>query len=436
LVPATDFLAAVFSKSDDFGRHASQVSARYDLVIVNARLRGHGRTRCIGISRGTIAYVGDESLDGDIVLDAEGNLVTESFVDPHLHLCKVYTLDMLGDRALREYTSPAMRGARTAIELASEIKESYDESWIYTNARRAVRDGIRNGVTHIQAFADTDTKARLEAIKALLRLRGEFSNVVDIKVVAFPQDGIVRDPGAADYVRQALEMGADVVGGIPWIEPTQEDARRHIDQMLDLAVEFDKPVAMLVDDAGDPELRTTEMLAAAAIDLGLAGRVTACHARAMNTYPEDYFGRLVTLLDEARMGFVTDPHTGSLCTRALALDGHGITVALGQDDILDAYYPFGQHNMLEVAFLASHILGASTREDMERLLDMVTTRAADVAWITQHRLQVGAPANLVVLNGRDAREVLTRHLPPRLVVSNGEVVATTSMETAFGETVP
>ena len=411
--------------------------SRYDLVIVNARLRGpDDRARCISISHGAIAHIGDNRADGDAVLDAEGNLVTESFVDPHLHLCKVYTLDMLGDRALRAYTSPAMAGARTAIELASEVKDDYDESWIYPNAHRAVREGLRNGVTHIQAFADTDTKARLEAIKALLRLRGEFSNVVDIKVVAFPQDGIVRDPGAADYVRAALELGADVVGGIPWIETTQEDARRHIDQMLDLAVEFDKRVAMLVDDAGDPELRTTEMLAAAAIERGLVGRVTACHARAMNAYPEDYFDRLITLLAKARMGFVTDPHTGSLCTRVLALDRHGIAVALGQDDILDAYYPFGQHNMLEVAFLASHILGASTREDMERLLDMVTTRAAHVAGIPRHRLEIGAAANLVVLNGRDAREVLTRHLPPLYVVSNGEIVATTSVQTAFGEAVP
>jgi cytosine/creatinine deaminase len=413
------------------------MSGRCDLVIVNARLRGEDRgARCVGISQGTIAYIGHDSPGGNAVLDAEGNLVTESFVDPHLHLCKVYTLDMVGDRALSAYTSPAMTGARTAIELASEVKDSYEESWIYVNARRAVRDGIRNGVTHIQAFADTDTRARLEAIKALLRLRREFSNVVDIKVVAFPQDGIVKDPGAADYMRTALEMGADVVGGIPWIERTQQDARSHIDQMLDLAVEFDRPVAMLVDDAGDPELRTTEMLAAAAIERGLVGRVTACHARAMNAYPDDYFGRLVTLLARARMGFVTDPHTGSLCTRALALDRHGITVALGQDDILDAYYPFGQHNMLEVAFLASHILGASTREDMERLLDMVTTRAAIVAGFAKHRLTTGAAANLVVLNGRDAREVLTRHLPPRFVVSNGEVVATTSVKTVFGEAVP
>ncbi|MDQ4027042.1 MAG: amidohydrolase family protein, partial [Actinomycetota bacterium] len=109
---------------------------------------------------------------------------------------------------------------------------------------------------------------------------------------------------------------------------------------------------------------------------------------------------------------------------------------LGQDDILDAYYPFGQHNMLEVAFLASHILGASTREDMERLLDMITTQAAIVAGFAKHRLTTGAAANLVVLNGRDAREVLTRHLPPRFVVRNGEVVATTSVKTAFGEVVP
>jgi cytosine deaminase len=412
------------------------VTDLFDLAIVNARLRRRDGATSIGITGGLIRYIGEDPLGARSVVDAGGDLVTESFVDPHLHLCKVYTLDMLGDGALSAYTTPTMSGARRAIDLASAVKDAYDERWIYTNAERAVRAGILHGVTHLQAFADTDTRARLEAVKALLRLRNDLSNLVDIKVVAFPQDGVVRDPGAAGYVKAALDMGADVVGGIPWIEPTEDDRRTHIDQMLDLAVEFGKPVAMLVDDAGDPNLRTTEMLATAALERGLAGRVTACHARAMSAYPDDYFCNLVPLLREARMRFVTDPHTGSLSTRALDLARHGIPVALGQDDILDAYYPFGQHNMLEVAFLASHLLRASTHEDVEKLLDMVTTGAAVVAGVDGHRLEVGAPANLVVLHGSDAREALTRHLPPRCVVRNGVVVATTSVDSRLGDVLP
>jgi cytosine deaminase len=242
-------------------------------------------------------------------------------------------------------------------------------------------------------------------------------------VVAFPQDGVVRDPGAADYVRRAMEMGADIVGGIPWIEFSDADARKHITEMLDLAVEFDRDVAMLVDDAGDPNLRTTEMLAREALQRGWEGRVTACHARAMATYPEHYFVEVAHLANKAGMGFVTDPHTGSLCLRALELAEFGIPVALGQDDIADAYYPFGQHDMLEVAFLASHILRASTFADIDMLFDMITTRAADVLHLEHHRLRLGGSADLVILDGTNTLEVLTRHRPPRCVISNGEVVA-------------
>jgi cytosine deaminase len=403
-----------------------------DLVIANAHLLGGSEApHFIGIEGSKISSIQSEALSAPRVIDAEGNLLTESFVNPHLHLCKVHTLDMVGENALMEYTSERMEGAARAITIASSVKDHYEEGWIYENARRAVFDGITHGVTHLQAFADTDTRARLEGVGALLRVRDELRFVVDMKVVAFPQEGVVRDPGAADLVRRAVEMGADVVGGIPWIEESAEDAQRHIDAMLDIAVEFDRPVAMLVDDAGDAKLRTTEQLASSALARGLIDRVTCCHARAMSAYADDYFLKLTDLLAEARVTFVTDPHTGSLCTRAVELDRHGIPVALGQDDIADAYYPFGQHNMLEVAFLAAHILGASTASGMQRMFEMVTTRAADVLRIPSHRLEVGAEANLVVLDGRSIRDVLTRHRPPRYVVSRGTLVATNRFESTL-----
>lgn len=404
----------------------------YDLVIADGALRAAPSERVsIGIEDGRISAIEEGGLDGNQTLDAAGNLVTESFVDPHLHLCKVYTLDMVGDDAVRAYTGSSMGEAMTAIEIASSVKDRYDESWIYANARRAVLEGLRHGVTHVQAFADTDTRARLEGVKALLRLRDEFKDIVDIKVVAFPQDGIVRDPGAAEFVRKAVELGADVVGGIPWIELTENDALEHVEAMLDLAVEFDRDVAMLVDDAGDPGLRTTEMLAVGALARGLEGRVTACHARAMTMYPEPYFLKLVGLAKKAGMGFVTDPHTGSLCLRALELAAAGVPVALGQDDIADAYYPYGQHNLLEVAFLASHILGASSFEDMELLLEMVTTRAAEVLRMEKHGLEIGGNADLVVLDGATTREVLTRHRPPRYVIRKGELIVENSETSRF-----
>jgi cytosine deaminase len=132
-----------------------------------------------------------------------------------------------------------MGAAMTAIELAAKVKEEYDAEWILPNVRRALRLAARHGNTHIRAFADVDTRARLTGVEALIEAREEFRGIVDVQVVAFPQDGVVRDPGAADLVRQAMELGADVVGGIPWIEYTEADERRHIDEMFEIAKDHD-----------------------------------------------------------------------------------------------------------------------------------------------------------------------------------------------------
>lgn len=396
---------------------------RYELVVADAVLRDRPGRYSLGISDGRIAAIDERPLRGTVEIDAAGSLVTESFVNAHLHLCKVYTLDRVGDAALDAYTGGSMGAAMTSIELASAVKDQYDEAWIEPHARRAVHEAVRHGIRHVLAFADVDTRARLQGVKPLLRLRDEFRGVVDLRVVAFPQDGLLRDPGAEELVREAVELGADVVGGIPWIELTDDDAREHVRRMCALAVEFDRSVAMLVDDAGDPALRTTEMLAVEMVRQGLIGRGIANHARAVGTYAEPSVRRLAGLARQAGLTFVSDPHTGPLRLPVSLMDELGVPVALGQDDIDDAYYPFGRNNMLEVAFLAAHALEAVSAAGMARMYDMVTTRAADVMGIAGHRLEVGAAADLVVLDGASVREALTRHSPPRYVVAGGRVVA-------------
>lgn len=206
----------------------------FDLVITEARTRfSDGELLDIAIQDGKIRKIG-KNLKGDAksILDAGGSLVTESFVNAHLHLDKVYTLSMIGDEALSTYTSGSMGGAMTAIEQAASVKDSYDESWIIDNVRQALDLAVKFGNTYIHAFVDTDTAAKLEGVKAVLKARDEYKDRVEIKVIAFPQQGVIRDPGAEDYVRQAIEMGADVVGGIPWIEYTDADAKEHIDRMF------------------------------------------------------------------------------------------------------------------------------------------------------------------------------------------------------------
>ncbi|WP_322791660.1 amidohydrolase family protein [Bellilinea sp.] len=392
-----------------------------DYLIKNAKTRFSGNELVqIGIKDGKIAAIAPK-IEGDAkqVVDADGHLVTESFVNGHLHLCKVYTLSMMDDEALGAYTGEAMGGAMTAIELAARVKEKYDESWIIENVRKAVKLAIRFGNTHIRAFADTDTTARLEGVKALIRAREEFKGKVELQVVAFPQDGVVRDPGAEDYVEEALKLGADVVGGIPWIEYTDADAQEHIDRMFALAKKYNKPVSMLIDDAGDPTLRTLEMLAVKTIKEGWEGRVTAQHARAMALYPEPYYRKIEYLLKRAQIGVVSDPQTGPLYARVKSLYKAGVRIALGQDDIADAYYPFGRNNMLEVAFLAAHLMWMTSREELEILYDLITTNAALALNIPNYGLKEGGNADLVILNANSVWEAIWNHEAPLHVFKDG-----------------
>jgi cytosine deaminase len=350
----------------------------FDIAIRHARLRGSAdRHADIGIKDGRITAIAAR-LDGSgaTEIDAGGNLVTESFVNPHLHLCKVWTLPMMEEEALRAYQGEGMGKALSGIELASKIKEKYAEAWIAENARRAVALAALHGNLHIRAFADVDGKARLEGVKALIRVRDEFRGIVDLQVVAFAQDGIVREPGAAELMRQAMALGADVVGGIPWIELTGGDAAAHIRTCFDLAQEFNKDVSMLLDDAGDAGLRTLEMMAVEAIKRGWQGRALAHHCRAMSLYPAPYVQRLARLLNTAGVAVVTDPHTGPLHARVKKLRAEGVCVCLGQDDSSDAFYAFGRNNMLEVAFLAAHLLWMMTRQDVAALYDMITLEPA------------------------------------------------------------
>src|SRR6185295_704206 len=194
----------------------------FDILIKHAAVRSQPEKLLeIGIKDGHVIAIDKQvKRDAELTVDAQGNLVTESFVNPHLHLCKVYTRQMMDEEALTGYHAEGMGKAMTTIELAALVKEKYDETWIIKNVRRALAQAAIHGNTHIRAFADVDPKARLEGIKALIRTRDEFKGIVELQVCAFAQDGLRREPGAGDLMHQAMEMGADIVGGIPWIEYT------------------------------------------------------------------------------------------------------------------------------------------------------------------------------------------------------------------------
>jgi len=402
----------------------------FDILIRQAQLRGTSRAVDIGIEGGNITALAEQvGGEAELTIDAKANLVTESFVNSHLHLCKVYTRQMMDDQALTGYHAEGMGKAMTTIELAARVKEKYAEEWIIKNARRALAQAVLHGNTHLRAFADVDSKARLEGMKALIRARAEFKDILEIQVCAFAQDGLRREPGAGELMRQAMEMGADVAGGIPWIEYTEADIQSHVKEIFDLAQEFDRDVSMLVDDAGDPGLRSLEAMAVEAIRRDWQGRALAHHARAMELYPQPYFQKVVALLKQANMAVVSDPHTGPLHARVKELLEEGVTVCLGQDDISDGYYPFGRNNMLEVAFLAAHLLWMTTNRELETLYDMITVNPARAMNIKEHSLKIGAPANLVVLAAPNVLEALRAHHAPLYVISHGKLIDRARMET-------
>ena len=345
----------------------------------------------------------------------------------HLHLDKVTTADRLSPEALAAYQRGSM-DTRRSIKLASKVKEGYSEEDILARARPLVKEAIRYGVNAMRAFADTDTVSELRAVRAMMALRREFSRMIAIQVVAFPQEGIETDPGAEEYVERAMEEGADVVGGIPWLERDAAKQKLHIDKMFAIARKHSKPIAMLVDDAGDKSLRTLEMLARKTASEGMEGQVQACHARAMQLYPDAYARKVARLCKRAEVGVVSSPHTGPLHARIDLLRRYGVTVALGQDDCSDAYYPFGRCNMLEVAFLASHILRKMTPADVEELYDMVTVNPARIIGSETGRISEGSPADLVVLSERSVTEALAVHGRPTAVVNRGILVSRNGVE--------
>lgn len=392
-----------------------------DLLVRNAKLRS-GKICDISISEGRFEDI-KENLTGpaERVIDANGKLATEPFVIAHLHLDKVMTGAIAEETVLAEYQGSSMRGAMTAIELASKVKEHYEESQILQRVRKVLIEAEYYGVNHLRAFADVDTKAKLTGVKALLKAKEEFKDRIDIQIVAFPQDGILKEPGAEELLYKSMDLGADLVGGIPWIELTEEDSRKHIDIAFEIAKKYDADISMLTDDAGDPALRTTEYLATSTIKNGLIGRVTACHARATALYDEAHHREFAALLKKAGVGIVTDPHTGPLHVRVKELLNAGVTVALSQDDVYDAYYPYGRCNLLEVAFLAAHLLWMMSSQDREILYDMITFNAAKIMRIDHYGLTAGNPANLVILNAEDLREAFTYHSEPLYGIKNGVV---------------
>ncbi len=248
-----------------------------DTIIRHACLRGREGTWDIGITGNRIAMVVEQlTEEAATELDAAGNLVLPTYVNGHIHLDKCFLQEKM--RPNKDYTFGE------CLELTWEHKARYTTEEILERASRAIEEGILNGTTVFRAFADVDSIGKLRGVEGLLALRERWRDVVHIEVVAFPQEGIIRDPGTDALMEEAMRLGADVVGGLPWFEMLGEEARAHIDFCFELAKRYNKDIHMLVDDTDNPLSRSLEYLAVKTIREGYQGRVSASHCGALAAY--------------------------------------------------------------------------------------------------------------------------------------------------------
>jgi len=401
-----------------------------DLIVRQGLLRGREADGGLdlGVNDGKIVEIAPRIEADGPEIDASGKLVAPTFVDPHVHL----------DKALiTETVRPNVSGTLTeAIEIIWERKRAYRIEEILDRARKVIDWAVGNGTTLMRSHADVDTIGGLVPIEALIALREEVADRVDLQVVAFPQEGILRDPGTSELMDRAMELGADVVGGMPYNERTPEDSREHVEICLQLARKYDADVDMHVDETDDPGARTLAMLADATLRHGWQGRVTAGHTCALAAYPDPYAAKVIGLVREAGIHMVTNPATNLMLqgrydrqpvrrglTRVKELLNEGINVTFGQDCLKDTFYPtFGQADMLEVGFLCAHAAQFSMPQEVETVFDMPTIHAARMLHVDGYGLEAGCRASFNILAAPSIQEAL-RTRPDRTVVRDGSVLA-------------
>jgi cytosine/creatinine deaminase len=396
-----------------------------DLIVRRARVGGE--LRDVGIAGERIAPADDEAR---AELAAEGRLVSPAFVQPHIHL----------DKALVGPTLPPNRSGTLAeaIDLLHTSKRAATVEEVRERAGRVIRAAVLSGTTALRSHVDVDTIGGLTPLRGVAAARADHADLCEIQLVAFPQEGLERDPGAAELMAEAMRAGADVVGGMPHWESSVDAARRHVEFCLDLAVRHDADVDMHVDETDDPASRTFELLVDAAERRGWGERTTAGHLCAMAAWEDDYAAALIARVAAAGVRVVTNPPTNLMLQgradaeprrrgipRVKELLAAGVTVAAGQDCVDDAFYPFGNADPLQVALIVAHAAQLGTPAEIADALRMVTDAAARVLRLPDYGLAPGCRADLVVVDAESEREALREQAPRRWVLHRGRVVAET-----------
>ena len=399
-----------------------------DLILRGGNLPDGRENVDIGVEAGRIAAVGAvPHAAGAEEIDCRGRLIAPPFVDAHFHMDATLTAGR-----------PRHNGSGTLLEgiaLWEELKPTLTFDDYVSRALRYCDWAVGRGLLAIRSHVDT-TDPGLTGVAALLDVRETVRDHLDLQLVAFPQDGYLRSPVGVANLTRALDMGVDVVGGIPHFERTQGDAAKSVRALCEIAAERSLPVDMHCDETDDPASRHVETLAAETIRLGLRGRVAGSHLTSMHSMDNDYAGKLIDLMKEADLHVVANPTANMLLmgrrdtypkrrgmTRVPELMAAGINVSLGQDSVMDPWGPLNAADMLDVAHMAVHAGHMSGREQILSCFKAVTEHPARTLGLEGYGLEPGCHADMVVLQAADPVEAV-RLRPPRLyVIRRGRIVA-------------
>nr|WP_321253919.1 amidohydrolase family protein [uncultured Ruegeria sp.] len=401
--------------------------ASFDILVKGGRLPD-GNVADIGITGDRITTIGQlDGAEAGTSIDATGDLVSPPFVDPHFHL-----------DATLSYGIPRINASGTLLEgigLWGELKQVTTVDEMVDRALSYCDWAVSMGLLAIRSHVDTCDDS-LKGVEAMLHVREVVRPYLDLQLVAFPQDGLLRDPTAHANTLRALDMGVDVVGGIPHFERTMADGAASVRILCEIAAERGLPVDMHCDETDDPHSRHIETLAYETTRLGLQGRVAGSHLTSMHSMDNYYVSKLLPLIAEAEISAIPNPLINIMLqgrhdtfpkrrglTRVKEMQAEGIRVGWGQDCVRDPWYSLGTADMLDVAFMGLHVAQMSSPEDMRRCFDMVTVENAAILGLEDYGLYEGAMASLLVLDAGDPIEAV-RLRPDRLVViSKGNVVS-------------
>ncbi|MDE0383943.1 MAG: amidohydrolase family protein [Defluviicoccus sp.] len=400
-----------------------------DLIVRNARLLDRDGAWEIGVEDGRIAAI-DRGIEAtaESEIDAAGNLAAPTYVNGHVHLDKCNLGDVMRPNLTNSF--------QECLEITWEHKRTYTVDDIVERASRAIEEGILNGSTVFRVFADVDSIGGLRPLEGIIALREKYAGIVEIEAVDFPQEAIVRDPGTDELMEEGMRMGADVVGGLPWHEHLDEDARAHIDFCFELAKKYDKDIHMLVDDTDNANSRSLEYLAARTIREGYQGRVSASHCGALAAYDEVHAHKVMNLVRDAGVSISSNPQISLVAqgrydtnnmrrgvTRTKDLWKIGANVFASQDDVNDPYYPFGRNDQQEVAAHVCHACHMTYPDEIRAVFDFITGNAAKAMRLEGYGLDVGTKADFNVLAAPTVQHVLRLQQPPPWVIKRGRVLA-------------